>query len=279
MTDIQERGQQRFEDQRVKLLLQGLGLTRHLRSLLDDCEQHRGDRFLSFESLHRLFPEFPLMLASHHITGLASICSPANLFRRFQRTPILMAYLEVYAKLTPNAGDRPIGMVIPFGGCRGGMLVHNGSFATRSPRLTYFLPEDAPPHVLTLERFSPFIEFLAARRHTAEASTANFVATRPQSGPLASFSELDVHRFGPGPALVLLAWLRDQLASPPEGIEGLSVVQQDGDRCLAATHEKIAENSGLSLPQVKRALGELREKGAAASKRIDGGSLIWMTGD
>jgi hypothetical protein len=267
----------RFEDRRVKQTLREFGLLGHLVELLNDTEEDGGQRRLTFTSLHRLWPNFPVLLAARGRTRVAERCRPGDLFRAFADVFFFPDYLGVFSSRRDEARGRPIGMVLPFDGLRGGLVVHNAAWDTRGTQLLCPVPDDRPPHRVRVEAFSGFLRYLARSGWTPEtplpdapqAATAQVAHVLPVTPAL-------VARLGPGPALLVLVWLRGVLQSA-SGYDRLFVRRRSArERCVAGLHEQVAAQTGLSPRQVKRGLASLRREGLIRTWRHQGRTHICL---
>src|SRR5947209_10295558 len=206
--------QARFEDERVKMILKEFRLLGHLPHLLADCQRHHNARRLTFESFYRLFPTFPVLLAARCRSRVAEHCGPVTLFWSFEDVFLYRYYLEVFARHQEEARGRPVGMVVPFGGYRGGLVVHNGAFGTRAVKMTYDVADDVPPHRVTVEPFAGLLRYLARGEWTPDSPDLAWPPTQAEQVPRdMPITPRMVERLGPGPALVVLAWLRKVLSS------------------------------------------------------------------
>jgi transcription initiation factor IIE alpha subunit len=70
-----------------------------------------------------------------------------------------------------------------------------------------------------------------------------------------------VKMLGTGPALVLYAWLHKVMGSS-SGYDRVYIHKlTEGERCVSATHEQIAAETGLAVRKVKRGMSVLRTAG------------------
>jgi hypothetical protein len=146
--------------------------------------------------------------------------------------------------------------------------------------MQFCLPDDIPPHRLTLEPYKPFIQYLAKNVWSASMDCPARIEAESASEPAnPSFSSQMVQSLGAGPALVVFAWLRNCLFSAKDTDHTFVRRTTHGLLCIAATQAEIAEQTGLSDPQVKRGLDTLRKRAAIVVKRAEGGNLIWLNQD
>lgn len=292
LTDL-TRWQMRFEEERVKIVLKAFKLRSHLQDLLNDCEDLWGDRRLTFDCLNRCFPTFPILLAARCHSHMDKACRPAALFRSFEDTFLFESYLEIFTSAQGERGGRPIGMIVPFDGYRGGMIVHNANDAkashycgcdTRRLRMIYDVPGDAAPYRLTVEPFLHFIKYIARGSWSpteifADAGSDAELSEQPQVTRAMPIFPWMTEKAGTGPALVVLAWLLKVLHSR-SGYDRLFVHRaSEHERCVVATHEQIAAETRLSLRKVKRGLEALRRKGLVISRRRQNGSSFLITSE
>lgn len=270
-------GQMRFEDERVKMILTEFKLLSDLQALLGDCEQRLGVRRLTFESFHEIFPTFPILLGARCRSRVAEHCTPATLFRSFDDIFLMDLYLEVFARFQEEAFSRPIGLVVPFDGYRGGMIVHNGEYGTRGTRMVHDMPDDVPPHRVTVEPFGRFVKYLARGQWTPKSALPDELPTRlPQVARNMSITPWMVRRLGTCHALVVLAWLRKVLLSTSSYDRFFVRRISAGRRCVAATQEQIALETGLNERLVKEGIKRLVAEGLITPKRREGRTYIWL---
>jgi hypothetical protein len=150
-----------FEAARVRLLLQKFGIPHQEAALADHFERKWGVRRLTFESFYESHPSFPVLLEAHSFYGVAAKCPVIDLFRHFERTFIYQRYLNVYERGRREEPVRPVGMVFPYDGFQGGLVIHNGHFETHGFRWVYEVPGGHPPHRLTVEPYLAFLRYLA----------------------------------------------------------------------------------------------------------------------
>lgn len=265
----------RFEDQRVKYVLEEFRMMRHLRSLLDDGAERYGDRRLTFDGFDAMFPSFPIRLDVHCQGHVAEHCPPSKMFRDFGATFLYRRYLETYVRFQGDAFARPIGLVLPFDGFYGGMVIHNGIFDTRVAKMSFPVPGDVPPYLVTVEPFRSLISYLAQSGWTPRRKRAG--KAKPQAKQVRQrimVNRMMIRKVGSGPTLVILGWLRMVLLSS-SGYERHFVRRiKDNVREIDATGEQIAAETGLSLRQVQRGLARLRKVRLIATKRRQGGNGI-----
>jgi hypothetical protein len=269
--------QARFEGDRVKSVLQAFKLTHCIPGLLHQYHAAWGERRLAFSSFNQSFPTFPILLAARYRPCSAETCRPAALFRAFAQTFLLSDYLLLLLRSEEEARGRPVGLVVALGGIRGGMLVHNGDFATRGTRMFHLVANDAPPHRVTVEPFLTVLEFLAGGGWRPDRPPPKLLPTHgPQVDRSLAVHSWMVRRLGPGPASVILGWLWAVLHSS-SGYHRLYICRSDdGQCCVSATQEQIATATGLSQRQVKRGLDSLRREGLIATRSRQGHSHVWL---
>ena len=258
--------QMRFESERVEMILEVFKLIdrkkhdkHNLYDLLDDCEREHGERTSRSRACTGYFRRSPCSWPLATVPGVAEHCSPAKLFRHFDEVFLSESYLEVYDCLLPEAQGRPIGMVVPFDGYRGGIVVHNGVFDTRSTKMISPVLRDDPPHLLTVEPFKHLIQYLA-RGGFAEGALARGKRDATAAGaagddlhPLAHAGD-----FGPGATLVLCLVPQGTLLTL--GVRSALRPPRQERRALRDRAGKRTLGTGLSLRQVQRGLAKLCEE-------------------
>lgn len=270
----------RFEGERVETVLKAFGLADTKWELLDAHEREFGTpRRLTFAGFRRRFPTFPVVLAARHVGRLNERVDVNRLLRRPDRLFLTDLYLEALARGQDEAGDRPVGLVVPFDGYRGGCVIHNGSFDTGGTRVQYAVPGDAPPYRLTAEPFVQLLAFLAAGRWTPDGPDA---VALPATGPDATSAPAVLapwmtKQLGTGPGFALYAWLTAILASPSPRHRQHLRRGKNGTRLVAATRAELSALTGLSPDVIKRGMSQLRAQGLVATARRDGGMLIAVT--
>lgn len=283
------RWQMHFEEERVKMILKEFKLMRCLHDLLDHCEECHGDRRLTFESFYHRYPTFPILLAVQCRARVSEHCGPAILFRSFEETFLYETYLEWFGRAQEESRGRPIGVIVPFDGYRGGMLIHNAGDAmiqrfvqceTRQAKMTYDIAGDHPPHRLTVESFPGVIKYLARGNWTPKSDFPEAgLIQQPQLKRTTTISPCMVESVGTGPALVILAWLLRVLHSS-SAYDRLHVHRtSEAHRCVVATHEEIAAGTGLSPRKVKRGLAVLRGQALVSSRRYRNGACYELSPD
>ena len=252
--------QHTFEEDRVKMALTAFGLGDKKWELLDAHDQEFGSRRLTFAGFRRRFPTFPVVLDARHVGGLGEEVERRDLFRRPDRVFMTDLYLEAYAKFAGEAGGRPIGLVLPFGGLRGGVVLHDGHFRGGSDWYTYGLA-DGPPHRV-VEPFARLLSYLAGGGWSpgSKVSVALPVA-QPRPPLAAAVRPWMVRRLGTGPAIVVLGWLYAVLTSDSPADRVWVRRDHGGERYLHALQEEVASETGLTRDQVKRALVGSRGRG------------------
>jgi hypothetical protein len=263
------RRQITFEAERVRLVLARFGLAAREFDLRDRQAElwalKRG--WLTFETFRSFFPSFPIVLEARALFNVGASLGPAVLFRVFTSTFVMNAYLEVYTRLDEEAAGRPIGLVIPFDGFVGGMVIHNGDFHTRGTRLVHDLPGDVPPHRVTIEPFIPVVDYLARGGWTPNSTRARFL---PTQGPKVRRGYVVRpwmnQALGCGPAKDVLGFLWAVLHTR-SGYYRRFVRPENGERVVVIDHAGLARQTGLSEYQVKRGLARLHELGIVTTQR------------
>lgn len=249
-----------FEDQSVRLVLDRFGLADRAHDLVQRFQEKWGEPRLTFESFFETFPTFPLLLEAHSFYHVKKHCHPVVVIRSFEKTFFLQRYLDVYARGQQEAQGRPIGMIFNFG-LKGGMVMHNGIFATEGTEIVHHMRDDRPPYRVKVEPFLPFIDYLACNGWTPDTPLQNHIPIQgPQtSGGMQIFPWM-VEKLDASPALVILAWILKILDTPSVPERRFIHRLDNGLRYVRASRKEIASETRLSLPQVKRGLADLRDK-------------------
>jgi hypothetical protein len=266
-----------FEGERVRIVLDRFGLSQRIPAMIERFREKWNTPWLTFETFFELYPTFPVLLEAHSFYHVADHGRPADLFRSFERTFFLQRYLDVYARGQEEAQGRPVGMVFPFDGFQGGLVMHNGVFNTQGTKLVHAIAGDVPPQRVTVEPFIGLVNYLAQGDWTPQAPLpSGHPAQQPQGCRDMPVTPWMVERLGPGPALVVLAWLRTVLSSPSGHDRRYVRRTGEGERCVAATQEEIASETRLSERRVKRGIEKLGQEGLLTSARRQGRSHIWL---
>lgn len=266
--------QHAFEEERVKMALDAFGLSEKKWELLDAHERELGARRLTFNGFRRHFPTFPIVLDARHVGGISKEVERRDLFRRPDRVFMTDLYLEAHAKLADEAGDRPVGLVLPFGRLRGGVVLHNGAFRGGSDWYTYGLT-DGPPHRVAVESFARLLTYLSGGCWSPIPKVPVVLpVAQPRPELAAAVQPWMVRRLGTGPAIVVLGWLYAVLASDSPADRTWVCRAHGGEPYVHASQGEVASSTGLSGDQVKRALERLTKEGLVVTSRGDGKTNI-----
>lgn len=275
--------QVRFEARRVRMVLKALGLSDRVYDLMDAYEKWWGERRLTFESFHDAFPTFPVMLEAQSFFATSPqnpLARMATLMTRFEKTFLFERYqallaryrafcrpggLPLHKPVPPESWGLPLGMVFPWDGIKGGLILHNGEPRTEGSRFVYEYLDDAGEAVrLTIERYPFWLLALARSGWTPEAPPESEQSPRIRSQRQggAVLRPWLVRACGRDPAAAyLLSWLlrtAGPRANPAERPYSRLV---DGACYIAASCRQLAEETGLNEQQARRALDHLKEKG------------------
>jgi|GEM_PF-2926657 len=269
---IPQLRQSHFAESRVEMLLEAVGCVGETKALRDARSASQGERRLTFAGFRARFGYFPMLLEASYLGGLAKRVRVADLFRRFDRNLLYDHYLEVSAQHEEEACGRAIGVVMPFGGLRGGIAIHNGTFDSGGSRLLHRIEGDSFPHALVAEPYRQLLGYLAAADWSPKRSDPDRWIRGAAAEPcLASaVAPWMVGRLGSGPAAIVLGWLHAVLASAASRDRVWIRRDEGGTRYVRATRSEIAIQTGLSEEAVKRGLAKLRTEGLVATARIVG---------
>ena len=127
---------------------------------------------------------------------------------------------------------------------------------------SYPVPDDKPPYRVTVESFGSFIAFLAKSTWTPKSQFD--LEGRKQEAQISRAMPITaamVRNFGTNPALVVFAWLRRVMESSSGYDRHFIHRLTEGERCVIATHEQIAAETGLTARKVKSGMSRLRAAG------------------
>lgn len=253
------------------MVLAEFGMQNTKWELLDVQENVSGTRRLTFAAFRLRFPTFPVVLDAKYLGRVGERVRLVHLFRRPDHLFLTDLYSEALARHADEAIDRPVGLVIPFDGYRGGFVLHNGAFATDGKQFQFSIPKNASPYRLTVEPFPQLLSYLAASAWSPATETgvqlqANQASTCGVPTVLVSWM---VRRLGTGPALVLYLFLTGVLASSSSRHQEYIRRGKSGGRYLAMTHEELTKESGLSPDAVKSGLRRLKTEHLAQTRRGD----------
>lgn len=269
------RKQIAFEGERVRMILRAFGLSESEEDLRVHYKETMGEFWLTFESFYECYPSFPILLEARSLFNTRSLAL-VDMFRNFRRTFVGQRYFELFERGTYEAKGRPIGMVFPFVGFRGGLIAHNCRTTTQGFRCAYDVPHDAPPHRVVVEPFQPFVDLLARSGWTPKKPLPRRKRLHTQQPTMTAryyFEPWMVHACGgSGGDAVLLAFLVHALRTKlPYGQQFVRVL--DGVPQVAVTHDELAMQTGMTLRQVSRAIASLRKNQFVQTTTRDYGGL------
>jgi hypothetical protein len=230
---------------------------------------------MTFADFRSLFPTFPICLTGDPVGGLGQL-RPVEMLRSLRRGPLAARFRDAHLRLRRVADGRPVGLVMP-AGVRGGLILHDAGRPIGTPaqhistRIAVEGPED--PQTVIAEAFAGVLAAIAdsgwsPARQARRPLPGPAMGPQPRT-PFPPPAEL-VRRLGPGRALTLLHWLGGAL-SAPAGFVGRLDAETFG---VTATNEQIAELSGLTEDQVRRALPELEAEGLIARRHHEGRRVV-----
>lgn len=262
-----------FEAERVRIVLDRFGLSARIPEMMRQFQEKWGMSWLTFEAFCEFFPSFPLLLEAHSFFRVAENCRPARIFQSFDETFFIRRYLDVYARGQEEANGRPIGMVFPFDGYEGGLVMHNGRFGTVGTKMVHDVADNAPPHRVVVEPFIALISYLARGEWTpGKPLSAPPRVQKPQKRGMGIHPWI-IRLLGPGRDAVVLDFFLKVLASR-SGLDRLLIRVHDGIRLVAISQRDLAERTGLAEWQVKRAVGALRRRGHITTDRRKDGRQV-----
>jgi len=256
-----------FENRSVRVVLERFDLSQHASELIQRFRDKWGQPRLTFESFFEEFPTFPLLLEAHSFYGVAAKARPAALFRSFDETFFLRRYLDVHARAQAEGDSRPVGMVMPFDGYQGGMVIHDGSFPTPGTKLIHELADGVLPARVTVEPFISLTNHLVRKGWTPDT---RLVARKNNSDAPKRSSSLFpawlVAWIGTGPDMIIFSFLLRVLRCARSS-DGQLIRVNGNHRFVVIDQEDLADRAGLSPRQVARGVQSLKSHGVIATKR------------
>jgi hypothetical protein len=255
-----------FEHRQVRLVLGKFGLSDQIPPLMQRFEKKWGKRWLTFESFFEVFHTFPIILEAHSFYRVAAECSLVVMLRDFANTFVFRRYIEVYARGQEEAEGRPIGMVFPYGGFQGGLLVHNGNFDTGGFKCSFDVPRDQPSWRVIIEPFVAFVEHLACGGWKPDSPMPRSSRNQRPRARSGSFVPPWIARLlGVGVDTLVLGWLLRVLCSRSAFCRQF-VRRIGSERSVALTYENLGLEIGVPAGRVKDALRSLRKKHLIATR-------------
>ena len=276
--------QTRFEAERVGMVVEAFRLRAYLPDLYAATEARTGVRALTFAGFQAVFPTFPLRLAAVYIHGTSHI-TPAAFYRRLTGGYWLDKYLERWeeppagpaARTTVWPNPRPFGLILPLDGYPGGFVLHDAATPGGGAWWTADIA-GGPPHRVIFEPFKGFLASLAGCGWTPEPTnkTGALVHPHPPRGSRVP-DALDTFN---DPPLAVYLWLVRVLRSAAPG-DRRRVWRVDAHtRGVVVTDEDLADDTRLTPRTVRRALGQLRDRGLLERPRMtDGRRAIVVSAD
>jgi hypothetical protein len=287
----------RYERERVEMLLNALGLAHEAPALWADFEERWGEGRLAFEAFDRRFVTFPWQLVAQSFYRTCADNPWMTLrswFRNFEGTFIWKWYVRYLTAFHQQATGkalfvdrlpevqktRPLGMIFPFQHIHGGLILHNGSPASRKPRFVFSAlgpGDDGDGNMVPVAMkccIEPYSAWLAAVASSGWTPETPLAVAPPPPRAVRARAGAWVEPWmmgscgGVGPDSMVLAWLwRLLTAELPWPYERRFLGRDRGQRCVVATHKEIAgELRPLRERQVRSALASLRTKGLVTTE-------------
>ncbi|MFO0822518.1 MAG: hypothetical protein U0792_05260 [Gemmataceae bacterium] len=161
---------------------------------------------------------------------------------------------------------RPVGLVMPFDGYQGGMVIHDGCYPTSGTKLTHERAEGMLPARVTVEPFISLVNHLVRTGWTPTSPlTARERKSEAPKGSGSLFPAWLVTRIGVGPDLIILAFLLRALRCARTRNSHLIRVHGK-QRFVVIDQKELAERTGLSPRQVARGVQSLSQHKLIATK-------------
>lgn len=286
----------RFEHTRVEMLLRALGLSGRTRELLNYSKMAWSVSRLTFSLFDEMFPSFSWRLVSKSFYRVDGLVDPAYSMRwwftDFDKTLIWHWYKIFhrqhlyYSRTRTSRGTpvpdsrqiRPLGMIFPLGGIKGGLIIHNGPPQTLSPRFVYDdfqLETEQVDMRCRVEGFGAWSRAIAQSGWTPAGRDQHHLEPRQRKFAMREGAWVKpwmVGALGIGPDTLVLAWLCRLLRMKPQLDARRFLRREGGRRCVHITQADLADELGLSQRQVRSGLQSLRRHQLVESR----GTNIWL---
>jgi hypothetical protein len=297
--------QLRFERQRVTMLLKALGLEKRILEMYNAYEEYWGVRRLTFETFFEFWPTFPVMLDARSLFATTPWNNWARLARwmtRFRDTFVFKCYRELtarYQKLSdpsrydghkivdPLSRGLPLGMIFPWDGVKGGLILHNGEPLTFGSKFIHeYLDDEDRPARLVVERYAAWVAVISSR-WAPESSPPRLGVPPPAprrpprlTGRGVVLRPWLVRLCGPRDATVL-SWLLRVTGKGANRYERSFRHIRGGALCVRVTCRSLAEEIGFDDDQqARRALDSLDGRGFIAKQPARKGearrTCVWI---
>jgi hypothetical protein len=158
---------------------------------------------------------------------------------------------------------RAVGLVLPYGGIKGGLVIHNGQFHTRATRLRRrVFSFQTADRTFRIERL---VHLAAAIKDCGWEPGQPWEPAATKISPSVLLRQV---KGGPEKLVLLqlINILNGNIEAQPDWAAQLQlIVRVDGERWLCITHKEIGDALGLDVSQVRRALRGLRDQGMVES--------------
>jgi len=257
-----------FEHSRVQMLLAACGFTvaeqnRHAAALREAGRQFGADGYLAFRALYESerFQDFPVRLKAFSFNSDKGVLDLRSCLKDFTVTSYHHYYLRFWQTHRHN-DPKPLGVVFNYPG--GGIILHNAALTGDADgrfAATYRSADPDEPPMLTLESYRGFLKRVVPLWATMAVPIPS---TRPQAEIEPKLEKWMVERFGSGPAVIVVAWLRGAMADP----EKRHFEMLDGESWLCVTQDLVAAETGLGEDAVKRGLAKIKEGGLIVTRIV-----------
>lgn len=272
--------QRRFEAQRVQMVLRALNRADLIPEKHSAGLGNWGEKGITFEKFYDFFPFFPITLEAQSLFGTSPNKHWATIkswLTQFDSTFVFQRFMQVVLNYRhPNSpsycpwyvlahADFPFGMIFPWNGVHGGLILHNAKSPAPLPRFTVnYLDSEGYRHRLTVECFKPWLNVLS--RFVSTHSAQDSFRASPRSAPArqkavwrgAAVRPWMVQLCGPRDGY-LLSWLRR--------ITGYSTRWQFEHRFRSSgiggvllSYRELAQHTGLDEQQARRAVASLTKR-------------------
>jgi hypothetical protein len=276
-----ELGAIKHEERLVRITLEVLAIEDHTVAIRTAYANITGEKpRLTFTGFRSVFHTFPIYLAYQNLYKLNehTTCTPRRILTRPSQTIAAQCYSDCLADAKHEAVDRPVGMIFPYEGIKGGLIMHNGRFASPQERRGCRLQWNDGGKARFLERYFAVLDWLQGCQWESGMSPPcnenDNIPTLPQfMQAIKDHAALRVMLFfvhlSRGPSVPL---------TELEAVHA-SVVRLESRRWLAIDQTHLAAATGLKVDRVKHGIKLLQSKGCLTVRKAGRGNLYRISND
>lgn len=261
----------RQEHRQVKYLLESLGMEKSLVPELIHWQRSRYNDAprLTFAAFNKFVPTFPIYLGYRQRFKLDrnASCTLVAILKKPEKSLFFESWREFSSQLDYRdlPGSRPVGVVFPYGGLPGGLVIYNGFFRPRGTVIRQRIVQfQTSQQTFTIQRYE---HMLAAIKDSGWAPGG------PPDWPeeRIPLSQLLRQVKGALQKLVLGLFvdiLNGDVEKWPDWAARVELIQRfGGERWITLTHQEIGDALGLEVHQMRRALRSLQAAGMIKHER------------